>query len=227
MKNKINNKLLTVTIVATIAMNGCASRSLIVNTDSNNIHKPVHKPVMLPPVHKTVSKWKSLKKSKNEKCVNCYASFAKKTKDRVAIASNVPTTVYRYDYSQAPVDTYAQNEYQNPYKVDASYHEDIINRQNSYETLYDEVNKHPSGVNNSNLIAKNSIQVGAFRRYAGAKVYAKRYSLLTNRYNVNIKENVKDNRPIYRVQIEGFANETEAREFMNRYGLDGAFLVRR
>ena len=58
-------------------------------------------------------------------------------------------------------------------------------------------------------------------------MYAKRYSLLTRKYNVEIKENVQDNRPIYRVQIEGFSNENEAREFMNRYGLNGAFLVRR
>ncbi len=77
------------------------------------------------------------------------------------------------------------------------------------------------------LSSKNSIQVGAFRKYAGAKVYAKRYSLLTSQYNVEIKENVKDNEPIYRVQIEGFSNQNEAKKFMARYGLNGAFLVSR
>ena len=105
-------------------------------------------------------------------------------------------------------------EYKNPYLVDESYSD------NRDESLY-------AKIENKKLSSKNSIQVGAFRKYAGAKVYAKRYSLLTRKYNVEIKENVQDNRPIYRVQIEGFSNENEAREFMNRYGLNGAFLVRR
>jgi rare lipoprotein A len=74
---------------------------------------------------------------------------------------------------------------------------------------------------------KTSIQVGAFRRYAGAKVYAKRYSLLSRQYKAVIRNEMKDARPIYRVKIEGFSSEREARRFMSRYSLNGAFLVRR
>ena len=74
---------------------------------------------------------------------------------------------------------------------------------------------------------KTSIQVGAFRRYRGAEIYAKRYSLLSNKYKTVIKNEFKGNSPIYRVRIEGFANEREARNFMTRYSLNSAFLVRR
>jgi hypothetical protein len=74
---------------------------------------------------------------------------------------------------------------------------------------------------------KTSIQVGAFRRYAGAKIYAKRYSLLSSRYKTIIKKDMLYGKPIYRVRIKGFKNKREARRFMSRYSLSGAFLVRR
>ena len=74
---------------------------------------------------------------------------------------------------------------------------------------------------------KTSIQVGAFRRYAGAKTYARRYGLLSHQYKTVIKKDMKNNKPIYRVRIEGFANEHKAKAFMSRYSLNGAFLVRR
>ncbi len=248
MKNKINNKLLIITTVGAIAMSGCASKSLEVT--NTNVNKSVVSQVNnLKVKQEKISKWKSLKKSKREDCVDCYANIAKKPTTKVATASNVSTTVYGYDYAESTMEAYAphevkREEYKNPYLtdaeieevynedknnylVDASYREDISNNENSYKSLYAEVEKHSTRKENSNLMAKNSIQVGAFRKYAGAKVYAKRYSLLTSKYNVDIKENVKDNKPIYRVQIEGFSNEREAKEFMNRYGLNGAFLVRR
>lgn len=78
-----------------------------------------------------------------------------------------------------------------------------------------------------NFFEKTSIQVGAFRRYAGAKVYAKRYSLLNDKYKTVIKNEIKNARPIYRVRIEGFQSEDDAKEFMFQYNLNGAFLVRR
>lgn len=73
---------------------------------------------------------------------------------------------------------------------------------------------------------KTVIQVGAFRKYAGAKVYAKKYDLLSNRYSVGIKKNVEEAIPLYRVRIEGFANKSEAKEFISKYGITEAFLVR-
>jgi hypothetical protein len=76
-----------------------------------------------------------------------------------------------------------------------------------------------------NFSKKTSIQVGAFRRYKGAKIYAKRYSLLSSRYKTVIKNGFKDNIPIYRVRIEGFSSKREAKKFMARYSLNSAFLV--
>jgi cell division septation protein DedD len=74
---------------------------------------------------------------------------------------------------------------------------------------------------------KTAIQVGAFRQYAGAKQYAKKYDLLSNKYNVEIRKNIEDARPLYRVRIEGFSNKSEAKKFITRYNLSGAFLVRK
>ena len=212
MKNKIN-KLLTLTTIGAIFMSGCTSKTIqIMDTKVNKVTVPQVK-------QERVSKWKSLTNSKKEECVDCYATISKKSVERVNNMESNSTVVYDYDYSKTLSDVDSVNnikleEYKNPYLVDELYSD------NRDESLY-------TKIENKKLSSKNSIQVGAFRKYAGAKVYAKRYSLLTSKYNVEIKENVQDNRPLYRVQIEGFSNENEAREFMNRYGLDGAFLVRR
>jgi len=212
MKNKIN-KLLTLTTIGAISMSGCTSKTIqIMDTKVNKVTVPQVKQEKVP-------KWKSLTNSKKEECVDCYATISKKSIERVNNMASNSTVVYDYDYSKALSDVDSVNnikleEYKNPYLVDESYSD------NRDESLY-------AKIENKKLSSKNSIQVGAFRKYAGAKVYAKRYSLLTRKYNVEIKENVQDNRPLYRVQIEGFSNENEAREFMNRYGLNGAFLVRR
>jgi hypothetical protein len=175
------------------------------------------------------------------------------TVEHVAVTTDIkslPNVVYGYDYENNKIveDSYALNDVEteeydvqpyieeepqevsieegNTYLVDASYSEDGYSKAVSRRVLPKRENR-VSFSKDSAKIAKNSIQVGAFRKYAGAKVYAKRYSLLTSKYNVEIKENVKDRKPIYRVQIEGFSNENEAKNFMERYGLNGAFLVRR
>ncbi len=92
--------------------------------------------------------------------------------------------------------------------------------QNTYDYL-------PAREDLLGISSKISVQVGAFRKHAGAKVYAKRYSLLTDQYHVKIKKGFKDSAPIYRVQLQGFNSEVEARAFIREYGIDGAFLVRR
>jgi len=84
-------------------------------------------------------------------------------------------------------------------------------------------NSYSAFSNNSGL----SIQVGAFREYAGAKRYERRYSALSSKYRTTIKTERKENQPIYRVQIEGFKSDVEANEFMSNYGIEEAFLVRR
>ena len=72
-----------------------------------------------------------------------------------------------------------------------------------------------------------TVQVGAFRKISGAQSYAKRYSLLGNQYSVFIKQGMKDFKPIYRVQVTGFSSQEEAENFINRYGSEGAFFVRK
>jgi len=237
MKNKINNKLLILTTIGAISMSGCASKTIeVIDTKVNKVTVPQVEQSEMKSIR--VSKWKSLTKSKKKDCVNCYANIIKEPIQRVAIA-NSKTTVYGYDYSQSStiandnMNEVKLEEYENPYLaeaednnnylVDKSYNEANNNQKN----FYSKIKKSSHREENRGLMAKNSIQVGAFRKYAGAKVYAKRYSLLASKYNVDIKENVKNSQPIYRVQIEGFSNKREAKEFMNRYGLSGAFLVRR
>jgi len=200
----MKNRILIVTTVGTIVMSGCASKSI------EEMHSNINKSAVK---EGKASHWKSLNKSQKEDCIDCYVDIVEKP-----IAKPVSIV---YNYVQTSVDAYAPDgveikEYKNPYLVDDLYSE----YDNKSETLYDTIESKKN-------LAKNSIQVGAFRKYAGAKVYAKRYSLLTNKYNVDIKENVKNSKPIYRVQIEGFSNEREAKEFMRIYGLDGAFLVRK
>jgi len=89
----------------------------------------------------------------------------------------------------------------------------IGNSYNSYSTLS----------NNSDV----SVQIGAFRDYSGAKRYMRRYSALSSKYQVVLQQGVQENQPIYRVQIKGFENDMIAKRFMDSYGIQGAFLVRR
>ena len=71
------------------------------------------------------------------------------------------------------------------------------------------------------------LQVGAFRRHEGAKIYQKQYSTLDNRYQPIIKrfENV-DGAPLYRVWVMGFNSEDEAMDFKTTYNLNDAFIIR-
>ncbi|HIM94757.1 MAG TPA: SPOR domain-containing protein [Campylobacterales bacterium] len=77
------------------------------------------------------------------------------------------------------------------------------------------------------VIATNdvAVQVGAFRKFSGAQKYAKRYSLMNRQYSVAIQEDIKNSKPIYRVQVNGFSNNEEANTFISRYGTQDAFLV--
>jgi len=70
------------------------------------------------------------------------------------------------------------------------------------------------------------VQVGAFRRYEGAKVYQRKHSGLYRRYKTIIKRFDDDGSPLYRVWLMGFGSEEEARDFKNSHDLEGAFIVR-
>jgi hypothetical protein len=216
MKNKIDNRLLIMTAVGTIFMSsGCTSKTLTVSTP--NVVKE----------KKSVWDIKNrATKKKKEECADCYSTLFNSSKARSS-ASKSTSMVYGYDYSKVPENTHSANReeeklYANPYVSKEPY---LVN--NDCDDFKNRYSNGMSTHKTRNFSNKKSIQVGAFRKYAGAKVYAKRYSLLTHKYGVKIKENVKENRPIYRVQIEGFSTQDEAEAFMERYGLDGAFLVSR
>jgi len=177
-----------------------------------------------------------LKSSPEQACVNCYtpplpeqkvatvshkkfesmdyskesssefASLSSINKEKVA---TVDTYSYgAYDYGVTPDDTYIEEE-----SVVTMKH--LTPKLSYINSSQDEYGK------------KTAIQIGAFRRYAGAKSYAKKYALLSDKYHVEIKTGLKDKKPIHRVRIEGFSSRAEAKRFINRYGIDDAFFVRR
>jgi len=73
------------------------------------------------------------------------------------------------------------------------------------------------------------VQVGAFKRYAGAQVYKRKHASLYPGYKTVIKKFSDvdgSGDPLYRVWLMGFGSEDEARDFKNNNDLEGAFIVR-
>ena len=71
------------------------------------------------------------------------------------------------------------------------------------------------------------IQVGAFKRYEGAKIYKQKYLSQYFDYKTVIKKFTdEDGEPLYRVWVMGFGSEEEAIDFKNSNSLYGAFVVR-
>ena len=73
------------------------------------------------------------------------------------------------------------------------------------------------------------IQVGAFKRYEGAKITKKMFAGMYDKYKPVIKKfsNVDGSGDVlYRVWLMGFGSEEEARDFKNSNDLEGAFIVR-
>jgi len=218
------NKLLLLTTISAIVMGGCTSTAMAVS-DVRSIDI-----VETQPINSTWNSTKplDLNQSKKENCLDCYATVSgiAKAKKKVAVSQD-SESVYTYDSSNTTSDTYGGQ------AIDDG--NDTENNSYPYDSAEDTYVAHNTYLNQSiassqptieSFSNKTAIQVGAFRKYAGAKVYAKKYSLLSNRYDVKIKKNVKDNRPLYRVHIEGFSNRSEAKEFISKYGITEAFLVR-
>lgn len=77
------------------------------------------------------------------------------------------------------------------------------------------------------VLSNFGVQVGAFRRYQGAKTYQRKYSAMYRRNNTIIRRfDDIDGAPLYRVWLMGFGSEEEARDFKNSHDLEGAFIVR-
>jgi len=141
---------------------------------------------------------KSTKKSKKE-CDDCYADISKQKEN-----------THDYDFKLTSSDTYEKS----------------LDEKKSYTKVYNSVSQRAkSKTKNKDSFSEIAIQVGAFRRYVGAKLYAKKYNLLSNKYGVKIETGVKNQKPLYRVKIEGFTTKSEAVEFKDNYSLTGAFIV--
>ena len=77
------------------------------------------------------------------------------------------------------------------------------------------------------LLTNFGIQVGAFRRLEGAKIFERRHASLDPRYKPIIKHmHDEEGTPIYRVWLMGFSTEEEARDFRACHNMPGAFIVR-
>jgi len=75
-------------------------------------------------------------------------------------------------------------------------------------------------------VGKYYVQVGAFRRYEGAKITKRKFEMvLDSRYNVVIKEGVYLDEPINRVWVAGFRSEEEAKDFKSKNGLNSAMII--
>jgi rare lipoprotein A len=72
-----------------------------------------------------------------------------------------------------------------------------------------------------------SVQIASFRKINGSRVYKNRYNNYLNRYKTSIIKGIYQGRPIYRVWLNGFKSEEEARDFIKRGDFSGAFIVRR
>ena len=226
--------------LSSLMMNGCIER---------NTFQPQPKAQLTMPN----KGWNKVALSNREDCPDCYAKPISNIKNaKVAKIKLNRNEVLSYDYSKAPadtfnntvdyakapsasfsnvsvrkkrvaaIDTYSYDAYDYTVTPDDTYvkRDEAINRQVTRQISY--VN-----TSHGNYSNKTAVQIGAFRRYAGAKSYAKKYDLLSGKYHVEIKTGLKDKKPIHRVRIEGFSTRSEAKNFIARYGINDAFLVRR
>ncbi len=210
----IDKKLMTLLAVGTFMVTGCVEKK----SSIEHIEPIVAETKIETSFNRNrafqdkISTWKHLEKKKKDECVDCIATtFKDSNSRRVKIDKPIDTMNYAtYDYDISPSDTYIQPEQTIKITPRIAH---INSSKSSFPSF------HRSG--------DKTIQVGAFRHYSGAEKIARRYDLLSSHYRVKIETGVKDNLPIHRVRIEGFNSKEEAKEFMNRYRISDAFLVRK
>jgi len=160
------------------------------------------------------SPWKKAdSNTKKEDCVDCYADLDldKKTPKVVKHKKEI---VYAFSDTHSEAKTYNNNGYKYTIAKSDTNPKALEFKDKAY------VEK-----KSKSSVKTVAIQVGAFRHYTGAKKYVKKYAILSSKYKVTIKTGAKDQKPLYRVRIEGFASKSQAKEFKRKYGLVGAFLV--
>ena len=209
----INNKLFISLLLGVMTTNGCVSEG----SPLPPAPKKIQKQRVDYNLAKKQSIWKNtINKSSKEECPECYADILKPKRtnyssslnrdlEKIIVSRNIESE-NGYNYETTSADTYGEAD-----KLDALYQTTEVE------------NTQPHLITQN--CGKKSIQVGAFRRHAGAETYADKYRTFVNKYNVAIKKNIEQNRPMYRVQIEGFSSAYEARNFIARNSITGAFLV--
>jgi len=78
----------------------------------------------------------------------------------------------------------------------------------------------------SMVISDFDVQIGAFRNLQGAKTYQDQFSYQDGTYKAVIKEGTHEGQIIYRVWLQGFGSEDEARDFISSGKYPGSFIVR-
>lgn len=243
MKTKINNKLFVLTTMSAMAINGCTTTAknisdatsmevvegdhtrtstwnnrgaMLVNTNTNE--NCVNCVVEVPgkrSTSQTVDRASEAVYSYeySDAPIETDQRDSSKPINRYAWKSSV---LKQTNYAQSNDDSYDEKEEiqvaSNHYPTDE---EELLLKHTTkaQQPVYTSRGKFSTNPVIGSFSNKTSIQVGAFRKYAGAKVYAKKYDL-SDRYNVEIKKNVKDNKPLYRVHIVGFSNSSEAEKFI-------------
>lgn len=80
--------------------------------------------------------------------------------------------------------------------------------------------------NQTMSVANYYVQVGAFRKAAGANITKRKFSMIIDKkYNVVIKEGQFQGKPIKRVWVSGFRSEAEAEDFKINNNLQGAMVI--
>ena len=218
--NIFNKKTILFLSISTLMINGCVAKNEFKTQSATRVmlsSTPLPTKVTWGKVRPLSIKRKSTKK---EECIDCYATGMDYTKPPLATKTFVKAIKTKrygaYDYTETAADTTVKRD--NYASVNANkYVLPAVSTINSSYGSYSTYSKS----------SDTAIQVGAFRKYAGAKIYMKRYNALSNKYSVSIKTGTKDNKPLHRVRIEGFSNKAEAKKFMYTYGIRDAFLVRK
>jgi len=168
---------------------------------------------------KNLSEWKNTEDKPKENCADCYSNIG--TYQNVSQGANhKKESVYSYSDSTNNISSIQSKD---GYKYQVSSSDIDHKKENNKRKVRSAISNSKINYSNSQEIA---IQVGAFRRYDGAKLYAEKYAILSeNKYNVAIIAGTKDQKPIYRVRIEGFYSKGKAEEFKIKYGLRHVFLV--
>ncbi len=94
----------------------------------------------------------------------------------------------------------------------------------SIQTI-ESVQRYKKAEEKKSYLTSNIVQIGAFSQYRTAKIYAKKYKLMGDQFTTRISQIIRGGRYIYKVQIVGFENQYEAKQFISMYSNTGAFLV--